>query len=77
MSDDDATPTETPSAMHKLGLAVCFACNGARFVDGVKCGTCDGGGRVTLKEFNEHVGLADYDKLPDTLPASSSEKPHG
>jgi hypothetical protein len=57
LDDDDKTPTESPSAMHRLGLATCFVCDGARIVDGKKCEKCGGGGRVTLTEFNAHLGL--------------------
>lgn len=74
MTDDDTTPTESPSAMHRLGLATCPVCKGARVLDGRKCGECGGGGRVTLTRFNELAGLrVDYDGLADTPPAGSDK----
>ena len=63
MSDDN-TPTETPSAMHKLGLAVCPCCEGTGARDGETCPYCDGARRVTLERFNLWVGLKKTDPAP-------------
>lgn len=60
--DEDKTPTESPSAMQRLGLAVCPKCEGARFFYGERCPMCNGGGRVTLSEFNRYIGL--HDTIP-------------
>jgi DnaJ-class molecular chaperone len=55
--DDETTPTETASAMHRLGLAVCPCCEGSGARDGENCGYCKGARRVTLKQFNDWIGL--------------------
>ena len=64
MTDDNApTPPRTPSAMQRLGLAVCPRCDGfGRHLDEVEvCYLCNGGGRVTLKQHHDYVGLHDTD----------------
>jgi hypothetical protein len=72
MNDDDdlpdtdpVTPADTPSALLKLGLAVCPKCEGTGFlfinghiheVKTEECDLCEGGKRVTIekaKQFGE------------------------
>jgi DnaJ-class molecular chaperone len=56
-TDDDVTPVQTPSALHRLGLATCPVCEGSRVRDGERCPFCDGAGRVTLERAGEWFGL--------------------
>ena len=58
MTDDNGsgpkTPPETPSALYKLGLAVCPACLGIGKLNvmkkEIKCQFCDGARRVTVEK---------------------------
>ena len=65
--DDDTTPVQTPSALHKLGLATCPCCEGSRVRDGDDCPFCkvEGGastGRVSLARAGEWFGLTPVKK---------------
>lgn len=73
--DEDRTPTESPSAMHRLGLATCPKCDGGRFIAGVTCPFCEGGGRVTLTRHHEYVGLKDTDPSALRLDVDPESEP--
>ncbi len=64
MSDDEKTPVQTPSAMHRLGLATCPCCEGSGARDGETCPYCEGAGRVTLERHGIWVGLRKTDPAP-------------
>lgn len=55
--DEDVTPVQSPSAMHRLGLATCPCCEGSRVRDGEACPFCEGAGKVALAKAGEWFGL--------------------
>ena len=67
--NDDKTPPETHSALHRLGLAICPVCEGSGVRDGENCTFCDGAKRVTLARHHWWIGLSPTDPAPNTDPA--------
>lgn len=66
--DDEVTPIESISAMHRLGLARCPCCEGTGVRDGAACEYCEGAKRVTLERANIWFGLKKTDPAPPEDP---------
>lgn len=46
---------DTSSSLLRLGLARCPHCAGERLIDGVACGFCHGGGRVSMADATKYL----------------------